>query len=247
MQFVLTILFFLLPLPLIAGEHRRFEMTVSPGARTATVHAYLFNSRHEVFRVVDQQGIAGQKHADLGAACLAAGALAGVNGGFFDPQGQPLGLMIASGKRSGSPALAGSLTSGVVWSDGKRNGMVRTAAYDLGPSAAPELLQAGPFLIESGKSVAGLEATRFSRRTIILTDGGDLWAIAYVPSATLDALAKALEKPGAFPPFQPKSVLNLDGGGSSGFWVQRESAQSFYLHEISRVRNFLVVVPKNQG
>lgn len=232
----------------MGGEHRRFELPVAPGGRTATVHAYVFNSNDEVFRVIDQGGTTKpQAHEDLGAACLAAEALAGVNGGFFNPEGQPLGVMIAGGKKSGGQGLKGSLTSGVVWSDGQQNGMARSAAFGFEHARATNLLQGGPFLVDQGAAVSGLEARKFARRTVVLTDGGSQWAIAYVPSATLDGLAKALVKPGAFPHFVLRMVLNLDGGGSSGLWIRRENQQSFYLREISRVRNFLVVVRRDQG
>jgi uncharacterized protein YigE (DUF2233 family) len=241
MRFLLTL--FALALPVLGGEHRRFELPVGPGGRASTAHAYVFNSNDEVFRVVDQGG----KDTDLGTACVSTDALAGVNGGFFSPEGQPLGLMIAAGKRIGTPNLGGSLTSGVVWSDGQQNGLARAKNYDLSKPRATNLLQTGPFLLEKGAVVSGLNETKFARRTFVMTDGGSQWAIAYVPGATLDGLAKALAKPGAFPHFQPETVLNLDGGGSSGFWVRKENDQSFYLHEISRVRNFLVIVRRNKG
>lgn len=244
---------FLLPLSLLTllpasgGQHRHFELSVGPGGRAATVHAYVFSSDHEAFQVIDQAAPVPQPHLTLGDACLAANATAGVNGGPFDSRDQPLGLLIAGGKHSGAPALGGSLTSGVIWSDGKKNGMARAAAFDFSIAGISQLLQAGPFLMEDSKPVAGLEVARFSRRTIVLTDGGSQWAIAFIPSATLHGLADTLARPGAFPPFQPKMVLNLDGGGSCGFWVDRENGQSFYLREISKVQNFLVVVRKNQG
>lgn len=234
-------------LPLSGGEHRHFELSVGPGGRAATMHAYVFNSDHEVFQVIDQGGAAEQPHLTLGDACDAAHATAGINGGPFDSQDQPLGLLIAGGKHSGSPSLTGSVTSGVVWSDGRRIGIARSAAFDFSMAGISQLLQAGPFLVENSKPGGELDATRFSRRTLLLTDGGSQWAIAFVPSATLHGLAEALARPGAFPPFQPKTVLNLDGGSSCGFWIDRENGQSFYLREISKVRNFLVVIRKNQG
>lgn len=245
MRLILTIL--TLAIPALGGEHQRFELVTGPGGRPTTAHAYVFNSRDEVFRVIDQGGIAVQASEDLGTACASIGATAGVNGGFFHPGGEPLGLMIAGGKRVGSPALNGSLTSGVVWSDGQRNGMARSKGFDLEHPRAPNLLQAGPFLLEHGAPVSGLDAKKFARRTIVMTDGGTRWGIAYVPGATLDGLARALAQPGVFPHFPLRTVLNLDGGGSSGLWIRKGNDQLFYLHEISRVRNFLVVVRRHKG
>ena len=237
----------LLSIPAVAGEHLHSLLPVGPGGRPSTVHAYVFNSGKETIRVIDQGGITHQTHADLGAAAHAAGASAGVNGGFFDPQGNPLGHFIADGKGVGVSTASSPLTSGLIWSDGTKIGTARSTSFDFKASEATHLLQAGPFLIENGIPVRGLEAARFARRTIILTDGGKLWALAYVPSATLEGLATALAKPGAFPSFTPKMVLNLDGGASSGLWIKRENGQQFYLREISKVRNFLIVVPRNQS
>lgn len=241
------LLSWLLLLSARGGEHRYFQLPVGPGGRASTVHAYVFNSGQEAIRVIDQGGIGKQAHADLGAAAASVGANAGANGGFFDPEGNPLGTFVADGKKIGAPSAPDSLTSGVIWTDGRKTGLSRSKAFDFTAAKATQLLQAGPFLIENGAVVGGLEASRFARRTIILTDGGKLWAIAYVPGATLAGLAEALARPGAFPSFLPQAILNLDGGGSSGIWIKRPNGHPFYLHEISKVRNFLVVVPKNQG
>ena len=245
MRFLLVIL--ALAIPAWSGEHRRIDLPIGPGGRATTIHAYVFNSESEVFRVIDQGGLLLQNNTDLGAACAAAGATAGVNGGFFTPEGEPLGLMIAGGKRVGSPLLTSGLTSGVLWSNGGRSGIARTKVFDLDHAKASDLLQAGPFLVENGTAVEGLEAKKFARRTIVMTDGGNRWAIAYVPGATLSGLATALATPGAFPHFPLKTALNLDGGGSSGLWIRRQNDQLFYLREISKVRNFLVIVRRNQG
>ncbi|MCW1913784.1 phosphodiester glycosidase family protein [Luteolibacter sp. GHJ8] len=236
-----------LVLPAGAGDHRRIDLPIGPGGRATTIHCYVFNSDVETFRVIDQGGLTSQNSTNLGAACAAINATAGVNGSYFTPEGEPLGLMIAGGKSTGSPALAGVLTSGVLWSDGPRGAIARSKQFDLAHTKAKDLLQAGPFLIENGAAVKGLEAKRFARRTIVMTDGGKQWAIAYVPGATLAGLANVLAMPGAFPHFPLKTVLNLDGGGSSGLWIRKENDQLFYLREISKVRNFLVIVRRNQG
>lgn len=229
-----------------AGEHRYFQLPVGPGGRPSTVHAYIFNSAKETFQVIDQGSLENQLYRDLGDAAQAAGANAAVNGGAFDLQGNPVGLFIANGKEAGS-ASSGSPTGGLVWSDGNHTGAARSVNFDFKASTATQLLQSDPLLIENGEPVKGLDNARFTRRTVVLTDGGSQWALAYSPGATLEGLAMALAKPGAFLPFRPKFALNLDGGSSSGLWLKRQNGNSFYLHEISKLRNFLVVVPRNQG
>lgn len=237
----------LLVVPALAGEHQRFLLPVGPGGRPATVHAYVFNSRQETIRVIDQGELSHQAHPDLGAAALELGAKAGVNGGPFDSHGEPLGLFIADGKPVGVAQNSTAAPGGVLWEEGGKMSISPSAGFDFKGTHAGQLLQAGPVLIANGAVQEGLQASKYSRRTLVLTDGADLWALAYVPSATLDGLARALVKPGAFPTFLPKAVLNLDGGASSGLWLRRENGQQFYLREISKIRNCLVIVPKNQG
>lgn len=241
------LLFLLLALPALGGEHLRFLLPIGPGGRPSTAHAYVFNSRRETIRMIDQGGLSHPLHPDLGAAAAAARANAGVNGGPFDPQGEPVGLFIADGKAIGVALSPDAIPSGVLWEEEGKIGISPSRDYNFKGTLASQLLQVGPFLIQDGAVTEGLQASRYHRRTLILTDGADLWAIAYVPGATLDGLAKALAKPGAFPAFRPKIALNLDGGSSSGMWIRRENGQQFYLREISRVRNCLVIVPKNQG
>jgi hypothetical protein len=241
-------LLLLLMLPARAGEHLRFLLPVGPGGRPSTAHAYVFNSRRETIRLVDQGGVSHQAHLNLGAAALSARASAGVNGGPFDSHGTPLGLFIADGKAVGIASGSGPLGGGgVLWEEAGKIGISPSEGFDFEGTHASQLLQAGPFLIANGAAKEGLQASTFHRRTVVLTDGADLWAIAYVPGATLEGLARALAKPGAFPAFRPKTVLNLDGGSSSGLWLRRENGQQFYLREISKIRNCLVIVPKIQG
>ncbi|OYU98719.1 MAG: hypothetical protein CFE26_27105 [Verrucomicrobiales bacterium VVV1] len=95
----------------------------------------------------------------------------------------------------------------------------------------PDLLQAGPLLVESGKGVSGLDASKVSARTFLLWDGGSRWLMARSAPCSLAGLAKILSesKPAGWP---VKSALNLDGGPS-------------FVRPIwnNPVRNFLVLRP----
>lgn len=230
--------------PAWAGKHQRFEMTLATGGRTETVHAYVFDDREETFQVAVRPEKEDGTRMDLGTACKEARASAGINGGFFDYIGEPLGLVIAAGKPTGKINLTSALTSGLVVREGEGLSLRRAKEYDFEANKPSHLIQTGPFLMENGKGATALQATRFARRSVILTDGEHKWAIAYFPSATLAGLAAALEKPGGFPPFQPRTALNLDGGSSSAFWTVRTGGYVFYLKEISKIRDFLLIVPK---
>ncbi len=226
--------------PVFAGEHKRFDLPVAPGGRTTTIHVYVFDAREEAIRIVQPSGEA----ADLRSVCARESARAGINGGFFDSTGNPLGIVISSGRLHGQPSHGSSLTCGLLRVAGDKPSLARCEGHDFANETASELLQAGPLLMENGRIVTELQPSRYARRSLILTDGGHLWAIAYVPSATLDGLAKALAAPGGFPPFQPAAVLNLGGATSSGFWIRRQSGLDFYLREVVKVPNFIVIVPR---
>jgi len=227
-----------------AGQQERFEMNIAPGGRAATVFAYVFDDRQETFRMAVRPEKENVTPMTLGTACKEAKALAGINGGFSDFQGEPLGLVMASGQKTGKVTLGSALTAGVVVCEGGVLSLRHSKDYEFSGTKATQLLQTGPFLIDGSKSVADLQSSRYARRSVILTDGAHKWAIAYFPSATLAGLSAALETPGAFKPFTPKTALNLDGGESSGFWTLRPGGYELYLKEIAKVRDFLLIVPR---
>ena len=72
-----------------------------------------FDSRDYRLVVVDQADGPGSAYADAAAAARARDGVAAINAGFFTPEGEPLGLVMASGKSSGSWNSASSLGSGV--------------------------------------------------------------------------------------------------------------------------------------
>jgi len=185
---------------------------------------------------------------DATAAGNSRGALAAVNAGFFTPEGAPLGLVIASGTRTGSWNSSSSLGSGL-WletADG-RSSIVRREK--LGPSAASsmrELLQAGPMLVENDHAVSGLDANKSSIRTLILWDGGTRWWIGRTNFCSLAQLAAATasSQPAAWP---VRHALNLDGGRSSDLWISDRIPGGPLTRRApwnKPVRNFLILTPR---
>ncbi len=205
-----------------------------------------------VLRVVDQ-GLTGR--AGTAEALAAAGCVAGVNGGYFHADRRPLGLVIAGGRGLHGFERA-RLLGGLVTVDavgGMR--LVRASEFDpAAPAHAPgrlrEALQAGPFLVDAGRPVTGLEATRGARRTVVATDGRGRWALVAVLSRlTLAETASLLSAPGALPGgFVVRRALNLDGGSSTALWVRRDPADgggdALSITEWGTVRNFLGVAPR---
>jgi len=168
--------------------------------------------------------------------------IAAVNGGFFTPEGAPLGVVIANGKRSGSNNRASSLGAGF-YADGGSPALLRRESWG---GNALNALQSGPFLIEHGKPVGGLSNASSTARTFIGWDGGTRWFIARSGASSLASLAQALQ--GAeIGGVKARSVLNLDGGRSSDLWVSPTisggpvSERPFWNKP---VRNFLVLIPR---
>src|SRR3712207_2958086 len=64
------------------------------GAR-ATVQFAVFNSKTATLRVIDDPP---DTHASLAETMQRENCIAGVNGGYFDPQGAPVGLLISDGR-----------------------------------------------------------------------------------------------------------------------------------------------------
>jgi hypothetical protein len=120
--------------------------------------------------------------------------------------------------------------------------IVRSSAYT--PSKGDsDALQAGPFLVEKGAPIAGLQATKTARRTVIATDGKGHWALLTLSPVTLASAAELLASREVFPDFPVAQALNLDGGSSTAFWVGTEG-RPFYAPEFGRVRNFLAILPR---
>jgi hypothetical protein len=228
------------PLESAKATHREVSGIVFEGVA--------FDSRSHRLVVVDQAGGPASQFPDAAAAGRSRGGIAAVNAGFFTPEGNPLGLVAASGKRAGAWNTASSLGSGV-WHENSAGNSAISRRENLGRQGAGsqrELLQAGPMLVENGRAVGGLESTKSSVRTIILWDGATRWWIGRASACSLAALAATLASnpPACWP---TRHALNLDGGRSSDLWISESTAGG----PLTRrppwnrpVRNFLVLAPR---
>ncbi|HEY8962568.1 MAG TPA: phosphodiester glycosidase family protein [Luteolibacter sp.] len=227
----------------LAGETFRFDAEIGPDRRSATVHGYAFREQEETFRVID---LATQPSARLGDAFVAVAAFAGCNGGNLRADGQPFGLTIANSIKSGSLAADEPGGEGLLLvQNGGISLMTSKTATPEQLEHATEALQGGPFLVDKGVPVQGLDAEHFARRTILVTSGKGEWAILYSPSTTLDRLARMLGDGKTFPKFPIAAALNLAGGTASGIWFQRnDGAPPLYLREIRPGRNALAIIRK---
>ncbi len=219
--------------------HLLSQVEENESGQRATLHLAVFPTKTATLRVIDDEG---QAHAGLAETMQREKSIAGVNGGYFDPDHKPIGLLVEDGLVV-VPKQKARLLSGVVSVVNGRVQIQRAAEYT--PKMAPTAArQCGPFLVERGKAVAGLNDTRRARRSFVAVGGGDRAAIGYSSHVTLAQLGAILATPGVAADLKIPRALNLDGGSSSGFWFGGEGGP-FSIREQKRVRDYLAVVPKS--
>jgi uncharacterized protein YigE (DUF2233 family) len=166
--------------------------------------------------------------------------LAGVNGGYFDPDYNPIGLLIVDGKTI-APLKQARLLSAVLASSRRTIQIVRPGEFPRLKKVSAAV-QCGPMVVERHQSVRGLNDSRAARRTFAAI-GGDRVALGFCSDVTLDDLAEILAAAPASD-FKIQRAINLDGGSSSGFWFKRADGSVFSIHEQKTVRDFVAIVPK---
>ncbi len=182
----------------------------------------------------------------LGVDGLDRGTLVAVNGGYFEPDSAPSGLVFSDGLLLAPMDPRGG--SGVLTVGAGRADIVPVDRWDGGvPPRADVMLQCGPRLVERG-GVSGIhsdDGRRFARTAACIRDAG----------ATLDLVTvwdaeDPLRGPGLFQFAQilagPSPVgdargcetaLNLDGGPSTGVYVR-----GAYLHASVGPMPWMIIV-----
>ena len=206
-----------------------------------------FDARSHQVVIADQTKGPGSRFSKAADAAASRNGLAAINGGFFTPEGKPLGMVIAGGQQAGHWNRASSLGSGVLV---EREGMLsllrRTQVDPKALNGVSQLLQSGPFLVDAAKPVSGLNATKRRPRSLIAWNGNDGWWIGTASSCSLDALAKALSRQSPAS-WKVHRALNLDGGSSCELWVSEKITTGRpYQSRIwpRAVRNYLVLIPR---
>ena len=182
------------------------------GAR-ATLHLAVFETRVATLRVIDQPNA---PRSDLAEVMARTEALAGVNGGYFDPEDAPVGLLVSEG-RVLSPLRKAKLLSGVLLATGSRVDVVRTTHFSMSDKIK-SALQCGPLLVERAAPVVGLNDTRPARRTFAAVDGNGRAALGVCSAVSLAQLSRILCLTNVAGKMKIARALNLDGGSSSAFW-----------------------------
>lgn len=223
------------PSRLTSVVHRHLELEEIASAQHASLELTIFASKSCGLRVIDN----GQSRVDLAEALSNSNYVAGVNGGYFDPDFRPLGLRVAEGKIN-VPLAHGRLMSGIVASNSSV-AILRVAEFSKAKKFT-DALECGPMLIDRRSRIAGLEPNRIARRSFAAVDDRGRAALGCSSEVTLAGLSEILT--GRLGDFQIQRALNLDGGSSTAFCFKLKDGTIFSISEEKTVRDFLAVVPK---
>jgi hypothetical protein len=221
------------PPPPSSPKHPVKIRTASLNGTTFT--AVTFDRRDYFLKVVDQKGGPGSQFESAESA--GKGGLAAINGGFFTPEGKPLGLVIAGGEARGSFNSDSFLGTGIL--DGKKVTLSSRKTYQ----KSAELLQTGPRLVWPNEILTGLSSDNDRPRSFLIWDGKNHFGLVHASSATLQGLSNNL-KSQPIPGFDIQYAVNLDGGTSCDLWVAATipggglTKKSFFN---KKARNYLVL------
>jgi hypothetical protein len=222
----------------LSGDATLHTLSVSKNGDSVDLQLVYFDSRSHELKIIDQPED-GAGAGQITACMRLAGAIAGVNGGFFTPQFTPMGLMIADGNPTGTWQSNKLLTGAVVV---RHSPQLLWNSEALKSRSARHLIQTGPRLVDSGKPVASLERRKHVPRTFVATDGSHRWIFGLARHTSLGELAEILATPDLLPGFQVHRALNLDGGRSSAIYYRTADGREQSAPGWSTVRNYLAIV-----
>ena len=178
-----------------------------------TFTAVTFDRRNYFLKVIDQKEGPGTEFAR--AEFAGQGSLAAINGGFFNPDGSPLGLVITDGQSRGAFNSHSFLGTGII--DGENTILSHRKSYQ----ESSELVQSGPRLVWDQERLTGLSKSKERPRSFVIWDGNNHFGIGHADRATLQGLANNLQAQ-PFDGFHIKYAINLDGGTSCDLWVSNQ-------------------------
>ena len=173
------------------------------------------------------------KPATVRALAKARGAVAAINGGYFDEHWHPLGALVHAGKQTNPPFRK---SGGIFCIVGNR--AVLRRSQDGLPAGATEALQCHPRLVTGGQVLSGLKPGEHIRSAVGLTAAGEVvLAVTGRGELSLRDWARAMKALGC------KEALNLDGGPSSQLYLHAGKTE-LDLPGAYGVPSALVVLPR---
>lgn len=171
-------------------------------------------------------------------------AKASFNGAFFSEEFTPLGLLISEGNIMNKSSKA-DLMNGIFVFDNKNRPQLLLSTSNISPQKYPFAIQNGPILLDSKKNIKIQEESgkKASRTAVGIDKKGNIIVILLQQnlfnldnSLTLYEFAHILKEDPFFAEMGLHSVLNLDGGTSSGAIIGSD-----YFPEGVPVQNIIVV------
>jgi uncharacterized protein YigE (DUF2233 family) len=219
----------------VPGIERRHIVLQNSADETAKIDLAAFSTKTATLHLIDNPS--GSEN--LANVMRRENFIAGVNGGYFDAEFRPLGLRVIDGA-TGSPLLRARLLTGVLCGSSRGIEIVRLREFSP-KKKCDAAIECGPFLIDRGMPVRGLDQSRRARRTFVGVTRPGIAILGVSNELSLAELASALA---AVPDFKIWRALNLDGGSSTAFWFRRNGDTPFSITEKKAVRDFVGIAPR---
>lgn len=195
------------------GIELRYEDWKSPGDNEDTVTIVRLDLR----RVHLSVGYQPDDPMSLGDWMKQSHAQVVINGGYFDTQNRPEGLLVSNGHATGSSysGFGGMLAVDAAGHVTLRS--LRQQPYDPGSDQLQQATQSSPMLMLDGKRTQFNANAASDRRSVVAMDkqGHLLLIVSPGEAFSLDELADLL----ASSDLGIETALNLDGGASTGLYV----------------------------
>ena len=218
-------------------EHRHIVVENAAADRRADLDLAVFSIKSCALRVIDNPD--GQT---LAGVLKRENCVCGVNGGYFDPNFEPIGLRIVNEQMIATLRRA-RLITGVLMASTRGVQIVRSREFSP-PKKIAAAIQCGPFLVDSSQGIRGLNNSQRARRTFAATTTHERALLGFCSEVSLADLAEILVTTPIDPNSKITRALNLDGGSSSAFWFIRENGSAFSIPGQKSVRDFVAVVPR---
>lgn len=246
LQRLFNLFFLLASLSCFSVAHATAWTTLSPGfeyldindksiSPWSHIHAFRINLSRYQLAILPANQLA-KPNASIGELANFSKAVLAINGGFFDPNYQPLGLRISQQQQINP--LKRISWWGVFYIEGEKP-HVSSWRHFTANKQISFAVQSGPRILINGK-IPQLKAGRDERSALGITydDHVIVLVTENAPLSTND-LALLMQSP----PLNCKNALNLDGGSSSQL-VARLNSFAVHVHGFSNISDAIIVKPR---
>lgn len=207
------------------AEFRKVTLERSEPYQVIELKLLRFDTRWVVPRIVRSLQYR-LKVADVRTLAEKSGAIAMINGNYFDEKGRPLGFLKAASEEINARISKSSLFTGIFAVKDLQPFIVHRDHF--APQQADEGMQAGPLLLTKGSALAVTRgAGRQSRRSLIGIDREQKLIVAVTNSLFGGLNWVELQELFSSEQWEVQTLdlLNLDGGGSAQLYVRGDQLE----------------------